>query len=100
MPIHYKTFPQSLDIVFSSHNQQDNKATHAIMRKHIVGYEGFRLNKELNQIEIHSEKDIGAWDLERLYQALVDMAYGHLYPKPEDEVLDKSIDVLDNVSEH
>ena len=98
--IHYKTFPVSLDIVFSSHNPQDNKEVHAIMRKHIKGYEGFRLNKPLNQVEIHSEVEPSAWTLERLYKDLEDWAYGHLYPKPEEEVLDKSIDDLDNISEH
>lgn len=86
MPIHYKTFPQSLDIVFSSHNQQDNKATHAIMREHITGYQGFRLNKQLNQVEIHSEVEPSAWTMERLYKALEDMAYGHLYPKTDEDV--------------
>jgi hypothetical protein len=99
MSIHYKTFPPSLDIVFSSHNQQDNKEVHAIMRKHITGYQGFRLNKPLNQVEIHSEVEPSAWTMERLYTDLEDWAYGHLYPK-EEESLAKSADDLDDISEH
>jgi hypothetical protein len=43
------------------------------------------LNKPLNQVEIHSEIEPSAWTLERLYKDLEDWAYGHLYPKPEDD---------------
>ena len=100
MTIHYKTFPDSLDIVFSSHNQQDNKAVHAIMRQHVTGYQGFRLNKQLNQVEIHSEVEPSAWTMERLYKDLEDLAYSHLYPKSDDIVSDKPADSLDDVSEH
>jgi hypothetical protein len=92
MNIYYKTFPISLDIVFTATDPKDLKEIHSICRKHIKTYGGFRLDKKLNQVEFHAEQDIGAWDLERLYKELEDMAYGHLYPKEDDS--------LDNVSEH
>jgi hypothetical protein len=86
MTIHYKTFPDSLDIVFTTTNPAEKKEIHTIMRKHITGYEGYRLDKTINQVEIHSQVEPSAWTMERLYKDLEDWAYGHLYPKAETEL--------------
>ena len=99
MTIHYKTFPPSLDILFTTTNPAEKKEIHAIMRQHITGYLGYRLDKTINQVEIHSEIEPSAWTMERLYKDLEDWAYGHLYPKADD-ILVKSADDLDDVSEH
>jgi hypothetical protein len=85
MSIHYKTFPPSLDIVFTTTNPAEKKEIHTIIRGHITGYLGYRLDKTINQVEIHSQVEPSAWTMERLYTDLEHWAYGHLYPKVDDD---------------
>ena len=90
MGIYLKQYPISIDLVWLSTNPAEKKEIHKICRKHIKGYEGYRLNKELDQVEFYAEQDFSDWDLEKLYQELESWAFS-LEEKPDD---------LDDVSKH